>query len=257
MPTVEGFLNSYAFTMTPESFGRIRVWKIEGRKLIRIVRRNYETRQSIGGYPFMKVLVVNCATHLNPDNERAKGESITAEEAERLSPEEAEQIAEEIIKHHEYLFEDQNRFVPTDGALDAQGNFLTKISLEKVEFEREDGKTASEYLYGLVLGLSEREEIGEKAAIERMSDAIRNLGNLSSSIADSFKLSDYRFLIPPPNPQHTTNLRLQEVLNALGAQTEVTVESIKKLDEKLEQRSVKMGRLIQRKFLTVNAASQV
>jgi len=68
-----------------------------------------------------------------------------------------------------------------------------------------EGEYASNYLYRLVLALSEREEIQMKAAFRTLSDIAGKMTGLTSNLLDSIKMPTYNIPPPPPNPQHTTN----------------------------------------------------
>lgn len=240
MANLEDYQNEYAFTMSVESLGPIRVWTIDDAGLLILLTR--KVRERIEGCSFMKVLVSKCATHLKPDNEREKGEKISLKEAEKLSPEETEQIAEEIIKHHEYLFVDRNTTVFTQLPPNEQGEELCDISEKNLDIPRNEEEAASDYLYRLVLALSEREEIGRKALTESVSKLTSNFSGLGTGFAESFKMPSYPVILPPPNPQHTTNEILRDVLKNLDNQNEINKETAQtnevtaKLVERLEKR---------------------
>lgn len=226
---VEEYKNRYAFSLTTESLGQIRVWQIEGIFLISAIRRNFETRSHIDGYPFMKVLVSMYATHLNLENERKAGEPITAEETEKLSPEEAEQIAEEILKHHTYLFTDRGNPILKQVPPDEQRELTVEISKRQIDLPRNEGELASDYLYRLVLALSEREVSDLKAAFGSVSEIAKRIADINSNFANSFKAPDYYIPPPPPNPQHTTNKILNSLLEQSARQNnfnEASVNSI-------------------------------
>jgi hypothetical protein len=233
MPAIaEEYRNKYAFTMTVESLGQIRVWSIEGILGISAIKKRVEGEDGFNGYFFMQYIVSKFATHLNQENEKEEGEEITVKEVKKLSPEEAEQIAEEIIKHHEYLFVDQNNPVYTELPPNEEGETLVDISEQKLGIPREEGEAASKYLYRLVLALSEREEIGRKALTESVLRAANQFSKLTSNFTNSFKMPDYPVILPQPNPQHITNRRLEDVLDILSAQkevNEVTAKSINSL----------------------------
>jgi len=55
----------------------------------------------------VRCLVCLIGRHLDPNNERQRGEVLTGDEALKLSDRELELLAEGIIQHHTYLFEDQ------------------------------------------------------------------------------------------------------------------------------------------------------
>lgn len=242
MPLIlEDYINRYAFTLSTESLGMIRVWQLEGRFLALETKLAVKPGSEFDGLCFMKLLVSKHATHLNTEKERKKGEPITKEEAEKLTPKDAELIAEEIIKHHKYLFVDRNNPVYTQQPPNEKGENLVEVSETKFDIPRNEGESASHYLYRLVEALGDREEIEWKKATNSISEMAKDFGRLTSGLVDSFansiKTPDYHIVAPPPNPQHKTNRILEDVLDILSAQkqvNEVTAQSIAKLENRGE-----------------------
>ncbi|MFP5263723.1 MAG: hypothetical protein ACLGJB_17725 [Blastocatellia bacterium] len=73
MPAIaEEYHNKYAFTMTVESLGVIRVWRIQQVYGISVIKKRVDSEDSFNGYLFMQYLVSNFATHLNLENEKKR-----------------------------------------------------------------------------------------------------------------------------------------------------------------------------------------
>jgi|SRR5215216_2126670 len=227
----EDYQNEHAFTIIVESLGPIRVWRIQELYIGSLSKRLFDEGGNFKGHRFMQFLVSKCATHLNEENEKEKGKEITVEEVKKLSPEEAEQIAEEVIKHHEYLFVDQNNPVYTQLPPNEQGESLCDISEKKLDIPREEGESASHYLYRLVLVLAEREEIEQEARRKNLSELVNKMSGLGRGFVESFKMPNYNhIIIPPSNPQHTTNEILRDVLNELATQKEINGQLVRTIE---------------------------
>jgi hypothetical protein len=241
MPVIlEDLINRYAFTMSTESLGKIRVWKLEGRFLVLETKIAFKKAGDFDGLRFMKLLVSQYATHLNTEKERKKGESITKEEADKLTKEDGEQIAEEIIKQHTYLFVDRNYPVYTPHPPNEKGEELMEVADTKLDIPRNEGESPSHHLYRLVEALGEREKIASQKATDSIAKTLKNIGEMTSGLGAAVTKSimpDPRVLLPPPDPQHKTNRILENVQEILSAQKQVneaTAQSIGKLEKRGE-----------------------
>jgi hypothetical protein len=219
------------------------------------------------------VVVTLFATHLDVENERKKGEAITLEETSTLLPVEAEQIAGEIIEHHLYLFEDHGNPIMKSVPSEKTGKARVQITHKKLDIPRKENEPNSEYLLRLMRGLREREQQKVESLLKAVSDVGQKISerhlNMAQKIDEVIKranilenISNFKtpnfplpqppqslfmdhLCLPPPNPQHTTNEILSDVLSTLSDQKKVNEETkednkeivgaIKSLNLKTEQ----------------------
>ncbi|MFP5263722.1 MAG: hypothetical protein ACLGJB_17720 [Blastocatellia bacterium] len=98
-----------------------------------------------------------------------------------------------------------------------------------MDIPRNEGESASHYLYRLVLALAEREEIELKAGAKSASELVKKISGLTTGLAESFKMPSIPVVLPPPNPQYKTNQILEDVRENLHHQrrfNEATANSI-------------------------------
>lgn len=241
----EDIINAYAFTISTESLGPIRVWRIPVEKVFLEVIKRFRGISEVPANEFVRTLIPLAATHLNPENERQKGDPVTADEAGKLTDEELEQISLEVIKHHTYLFEDHENPMFEKGE-DKQGRVLVGVSPGKLEIPKKPGESDCQYLRRLINDFSERKDRAAQKSISktlsRLDEENARIGRSITDSIDSIRMQSLQdpmkemhssFLIPP-DPQYTTNERLNEALDILEDQREIydaTAKSIERLTE--------------------------
>jgi hypothetical protein len=235
MPAIAEDYNNYcAFTLTAESLGPLRVWWFKAEKIVWEVIKRFRKFDSASDSDFMMVFVSTAAKHLNLEREKREGEPITAEEANKLTDDELELIAGETIKHHIYLFEDRGETVYEQGVSE-KGEELTGVSPSKLDIPKEESESNVHYLRRLILLLSEREKLERERSLEVLSKSVSKWNDVSlgfpNKLSESLSRMNSYVIAPPTNPQHTTNQKLEDVLEVLAGQKELNEQMVRAIEK--------------------------
>lgn len=233
MPELIDFDNLYAFTFQSEQLGSIRVWPVETTPAVSALLKRFPLPKNATAQEFIRFFLSIAATRENPVNPRDRGEALSLEQLAALSDDELNKLAQQVLKHHTYLFEDPMR-VSYDEESDIEGH--VEVGLEPVDLPRSE-ETDVEYLTRVVDNYCEKQQEARRKAAEQISQAISKvswpdlsgLTNLNSHIAESINsLRDSSLLAIPyvPDPQHETNSLLDELVEIVSRQNEVSERTV-------------------------------
>ncbi|PYP84079.1 MAG: hypothetical protein DMF61_20980 [Blastocatellia bacterium AA13] len=224
MPDIDSFENKYAFTVESQALGRIRMWRATTRRGLSALETHFLRRQNTPR-DFMLCLLSVTAAAENPDNLRHRGEHMMAKQLSLLSDKELEGIAGQFLIHHTYFFEDPRRLafesVQTE---DGEG---VEVKQEPLDLPRDAQESNIDYLQRLVGTHCKAQSEATESAMADLSESLSKImvpdlsafTGLNSQIADSLRsIRDSSMLHIPyiPDPQHTTNERLNDIADVIS-----------------------------------------
>jgi hypothetical protein len=153
---VEDFENHYAFTISTETLGPIRMWEID-RSVLSALRKKYNVMGSAPTDEFVANVISLAGRFLNTADEREKGQAISGERASELTEIDLERLSDEIVKHHRYLFQDRTN--PQLEQISSEpGNSRVQMTMPQLRFRKRRKETSRQYLQRLIHSLDERDK---------------------------------------------------------------------------------------------------
>ena len=233
MPELIDFDNLYAFTFQSEQLGPIRVWPAETAHVVSALHKRFPLHKNTTAQDFIRFFLSIAATRESPVNPRHRGEALSLEQLGALSDDELNKIAEQVLEHHKYLLEDPTRVSYEQ----SDSEDLIEVGLEPVNLHRSAEETDVEYLTRVVDNYCEKQQEAMRKAAEQISQGLSKvswpdlsaLTNLNSHIAKSINgLRDSSLLAVSyvPDPQHETNSLLDELVDIVSRQNEVSERTV-------------------------------
>jgi hypothetical protein len=116
-----------------------------------------------------------------------------------------------------------------------KGEELTGVSPSKLDIPKEESESNVHYLRRLILLLSEREKLERERSLEVLSKSVSKWNDVSlgfpNKLSESLSRMNSYVIAPPTNPQHTTNQKLEDVLEVLAGQKELNEQMVRAIEK--------------------------